>query len=56
MEEPGDIRDVMSAGRLTRKLDGRQEIALIIKTMMKYGMDVWKRKGTVRNDENSARL
>ena len=30
---------MMSAGRLIRKSDGSQEIELIIKTMMKYGMD-----------------
>ncbi len=37
----GDIRDVISIGKLVRKSDGPEKIELIIKTMMKYG---WKRK------------
>jgi hypothetical protein len=35
----GDIRDVVSIGKLVRKSDGPQEIELIMKTMMKYGVD-----------------
>src|SRR5215469_15405254 len=35
----GDIRDVISIGKLVRKSDGPQEIELIMKTMMKYGVD-----------------
>jgi hypothetical protein len=35
----GDIRDVISIGKLVRKSDGSQEIELIMKTMMKYGVD-----------------
>ena len=35
----GDIRDVISIGKLVRKSDGPQEIGQIIKTMMKYGVD-----------------
>jgi DNA polymerase III delta prime subunit len=35
----GDIRDVISIGKLVRKSDGPQEIELIITTMMKYGVD-----------------
>jgi len=33
----GDIRDVVSIGRLIRKSDGPQEIELIMNTLMKYG-------------------
>ena len=32
----GDIRDVISIGRLVRKSDGPEQIGLIIKTMTKY--------------------
>jgi replication-associated recombination protein RarA len=35
----GDIRDVISIGKLVRKSDGPQEIELIMKTMTKYGVD-----------------
>jgi hypothetical protein len=35
----GDMRDVISIGKLVRKSDDPQEIGLIIKTMMKYGVD-----------------
>jgi uncharacterized membrane protein (Fun14 family) len=35
----GDIRDVISIGKLVRKTDGPEQIELIIKTMMKYGVD-----------------
>ncbi|MGC2573358.1 MAG: hypothetical protein WA364_17730 [Candidatus Nitrosopolaris sp.] len=35
----GDIRDVISIGKLVRKSDGPQEIELIMKTMTKYGID-----------------
>jgi holliday junction DNA helicase RuvB len=48
----GDIRDVISIGKLVRKSDGPQEIELIMETMSKYGME----RREERNDENSARL
>jgi MoxR-like ATPase len=32
----GDIRDVISIGKLVRKSDGPEQIGLIIETMMKY--------------------
>jgi hypothetical protein len=32
----GDIRDVISIGRLVRKSDGPEQIDLIMKTMTKY--------------------
>jgi Holliday junction DNA helicase RuvB len=50
----GDIRDVISVGRLIRKSDGPEQIELIIKTMMKYGME--EREGRGMRDENSARF
>ena len=34
----GDIRDVLSIGKLVKKNDGPEEIAQIIDTMMKYGV------------------
>ena len=36
MEEWGDIRDVISIGKLVRKSDGPQEIQMIMNTMAKY--------------------
>jgi hypothetical protein len=33
----GDIRDVISIGRLVRKNDGPEEVERILSTMMKYG-------------------
>jgi Cdc6-like AAA superfamily ATPase len=36
----GDMRDVISIGKLVRKSDGPQEIELIMKTMTKYGPEV----------------
>lgn len=33
----GDIRDVISIGKLLKKSDGPSEIDLIVKTLMKYG-------------------
>jgi hypothetical protein len=35
----GDIRDVISIGKLVRKSDGPLEIELVIKTMSKYTME-----------------
>ncbi len=35
----GDVRDVISIGKLVRKSDGPQEIELIMEIMMKYGVD-----------------
>ena len=51
----GDIRDVISIGKLVRKSDGPQKIGLIMETMSKYGMEK-REEGRVSNDENSARL
>jgi hypothetical protein len=36
----GDIRDVISTGRLLRRDDGPQEAAATLNTLMKYGLDV----------------
>jgi len=47
----GDIRDVISIGKLVKKSDGPEQIEMIIDTMSKYG-----RRSYVRDDENSARL
>jgi len=35
----GDIRDVVSIGKLVRKSDGPEQIELIMETMIKYGID-----------------
>jgi ATP-dependent Lon protease len=35
----GDIRDVLSIGKLIRKNDGPSEVDQMIKTMMKYGKE-----------------
>jgi hypothetical protein len=35
----GDVRDVISIGKLVRKSDGPPEIEQIMKTMSKYGVD-----------------
>jgi hypothetical protein len=35
----GDIRDVISIGKLVRKSDGPEQIELIMETMSKYGID-----------------
>ena len=35
----GDMRDVISIGKLIRKSDGPQEIELIMNTLMKYGAE-----------------
>jgi hypothetical protein len=35
----GDIREVISIGKLVRKSDCPEEIELIMKTMSKYGVD-----------------
>ena len=35
----GDIRDVISIGKLVRKSDGPEQIELIMETMTKYGME-----------------
>jgi hypothetical protein len=34
-----DLRDVILIGELVRKTDGPEQIGMIIKTMMKYGVD-----------------
>jgi hypothetical protein len=36
-EQEGDIRDVISIGRLVRKSDGPEEVEQILCTMIKYG-------------------
>jgi len=35
----GDIRDVISIGKLVRKSDGPEQIELIMETMTKYGSE-----------------
>ena len=35
----GDVRDVITIGKLVRKSDGPEQIELIIKTMTKYAVD-----------------
>jgi hypothetical protein len=35
----GDIRDVISIGKLVRKDDGAEEVEDILNTMTKYGRD-----------------
>ena len=36
-EQRGDVRDVISIGRLVRKNDGPAEVESILNTMVKYG-------------------
>jgi hypothetical protein len=36
-DQGGDIRDVISIGKLVRKNDGPEEVEQILGTMMKYG-------------------
>jgi hypothetical protein len=36
-DQRGDIRDVMSIGKLVRKNDGPEEVMQILATMAKYG-------------------
>ena len=36
-DQNGDIRDVISIGKLVRKNDGPEEVEQIISTMIKYG-------------------
>jgi hypothetical protein len=36
-DQRGDIRDVISIGKLVRKNDGPEEVEQILSTMMKYG-------------------
>jgi hypothetical protein len=36
-DEAGDIRDVISIGKLVRKNDGPEEVEQIVSTMSKYG-------------------
>ena len=36
-DQRGDIRDVISIGKLVRKSDGPEEVEQILATMMKYG-------------------
>jgi hypothetical protein len=39
-EQRGDIRDVISIGKLVRKNDGPAEVELILNTMVKYGNSI----------------
>jgi len=36
-DQGGDIRDVISIGKLVRKIDGPEEVEQILRTMIKYG-------------------
>jgi type II secretory pathway component PulF len=36
-DQRGDVRDVISIGKLVQKNDGPQEVEQIISTMIKYG-------------------
>jgi hypothetical protein len=36
-DQRGDIRDVISIGKLVRKNDGHEEVEQILSTMIKYG-------------------
>ena len=36
-DQKGDIRDVISIGKLVRKNDGPEEVEQILSTMTKYG-------------------
>ena len=42
-DQRGDIRDVISIGKLVRKNDGHEEVEQILSTMMKYDekYDAW---------------
>jgi hypothetical protein len=40
-DQRGDIRDVISIGKLVRKNDGPEEVEQILSTMMKYGDEAW---------------
>ncbi|MGA9149283.1 MAG: hypothetical protein WBZ36_01795 [Candidatus Nitrosopolaris sp.] len=39
-DQRGDIRDVISIGRLVRKNDGLEEVEQILRTTTKYGTPV----------------
>ena len=41
-DQRGDIRDVISIGRLVRKNDGPEEVEQILTTMMKYGINNYR--------------
>ena len=41
-EQGGDIRDVISIGKLVRKNDGPEEVEQILRTMVKYGESIEK--------------
>jgi hypothetical protein len=40
----GDIRDVISIGKLVKKSDGPAETDLILKTLMRYGKEEESKK------------
>jgi hypothetical protein len=44
----GDIRDVISIGKLVRKSDGPEQIDLIMQTMSKYGMEEYTTRFPVK--------
>jgi hypothetical protein len=39
-DQKGDIRDVISIGKLVRKNDGLEEVEQILSTMVKYGNSI----------------
>jgi hypothetical protein len=41
-DQKGDIRDVISIGKLVRKSDGPVEVESILSTMIKYGESIEK--------------
>ena len=43
-EQKGDLRDMISIGRLVRKNDGPEEVEQILATMTKYGEMKWQRE------------
>jgi hypothetical protein len=44
-DQGGDIRDVISVGKLVRKNDGPEEIEQILNTMVKYGETPSRKSG-----------
>ena len=45
-DQRGDIRDVISIGKLVRKDDGPEEVEQILSTMVKYSMNVFPARDT----------
>jgi replication-associated recombination protein RarA len=46
-DQRGDIRDVMSIGKLVRKNDGPEEVMQILATMIKYGTNNYYRSNSI---------